>query len=150
MNRFFTFLLFILGVLTGCVDDELCIGTGTNIVKVKIFDYLDPNTPLAITFIGIEASVDPENLPAYADSTLTSINLTIDPNVEQTMFIFSTADRTDTLHTLYSILPRLISPTCGPEFLFNNLIVEEHTFDSLVVVETLIDSDVETNIQLYY
>jgi len=137
-------------MLTGCVDDELCVGTGTNIVKVKIFDYLDPETPLAVTFTSIEVSGDPENFPAYADSTLASLNLTIDPNTEQTRFIFKTADRTDTLITLYTILPKLISPTCGPEFLFIDLIINEHSFDSLVVIETHIDKEVETNIQLYY
>ena len=150
MKIFFPILLFLLALASGCVDDELCVGDGTNIIKVKIYDYQAPSTALAVTFDGIEASGDPEKFPSYADSTLSAINLTIDPNSDQTTFIFRTATRTDTLNTQYSVLPRLISPACGLEFLFGNLIINDHSFDSLVVVESRIENEIETNIQIYY
>lgn len=150
MKRFIPFLLFVLTLASGCVDDELCVGDGTNIIKVKIYDYQAPSTAFPVTFDGIEASGDPENFPSYADSTLAAINLTIDPNSDQTTFIFRTATRSDTLHTQYSVVPRLISPACGLEFLFSNLVINDHSFDSLVVVESRIENEIETNIRLYY
>jgi len=149
MNRI-VYVILVLILISGCVDDELCIGTGTNIVKLKIFDFSDPTTPLSVTFIGIEVIGDPESFPSYADSTLSAIDLTLDPNNENTTFILLTASRVDTLDLQYLIRPKLISPACGPEFTFNQLEVIEYTFDSLYLQEPSIEREVETNIRIYY
>jgi len=148
MNRIF--IIYILLLFASCVDDELCVGEGTNIVKVKIFDINDPTTPLAVTFDGIDVSGDPEVFPTYADSTLSAINLTVDPNEIYTRYILHTSTRSDTLEIGYAVQPKLISPTCGPELLFSQLEVIRHSLDSLYIEESQIEREVETNIRIYY
>ena len=148
-NKFLPILLSIL-LLSACIDDELCVGKGTNIVKIKFFDFEDPATTFAVTFDSIGASGNPESFPWYSDSTLTEINLTVDPNENFTRFVLFTTERTDTLDLSYDSQTRLISPTCGPEEIFSELGVVNYTFDSLVLDESLFEKEVETNIRIYY
>ncbi len=149
MNKVLPILLSIL-LLSACIDDELCIGKGTNIVKVKFFDLEDPATAVAITFDSIGVSGNPRSFPSYSDSTLSAINLTVDPNELFTRFVLFTTERIDTLDLTYDSQSRLISPTCGPEKIFSELDVINYTFDSLVLDESLFEFEVETNIRIYY
>ena len=148
MNR--NFILYFILLFSSCVDDELCIGEGTNVVKVKIYDINDPTTLLAITFDGIDVSGDPEAFPTYADSTLSAMNLTVDPNELETTYIIHTASGSDTLKLGYYIQSRLMSPTCGPELLFSQLEIIHHSLDSIYLEEPQIKRETETNIRIYY
>jgi hypothetical protein len=143
-------IIFSLFLLSACVDDELCIGTGTNIVKVKLFEFEDPLNPISVTFDSIGVSGNPEFFPSYNDSTISTINLTIDPNETFTRFVFFTTDSSDTLELTYVIKTRLISPSCGPELLYSDLEVIHYTFDSLILDESVIEREIETNIRIYY
>ena len=148
MNR--NFILYFILLFSSCVDDELCIGEGTNVVKVKIYDINDPTTLLAVIFDGIDVSGDPEAFPSYADSTLSAMNLTVDPNELETTYILHTASRSDTLKLGYYIQSKLISPACGPELLFSQLEIIQHSLDSIYLEEPQIKRETETNIRIYY
>ena len=148
MNRIF--ILYLLLLFSSCVDDELCVGEGTNIIKVKFYDINDPTTQLAVTLDEIEVSGDPEAFPVYADSTLSAMNLTIDPNELETTYIIHTATRSDTLKLGYYIQSKLISPACGPELLFSQLEVIQYSLDSIYLEESQIKRETETNIRIYY
>ena len=143
-------LIFLLFLLSACVDDELCIGTSTNIVKVKLFEFEDPLNSIEITFDSIGVSGDPGFFPSYNDSTLSAINLTVDPNESFTRFVFFTSVSTDTLELTYRIKTRLISPACGPELIYSELDVFHYSFDSLILDESQIEREIETNIRIYY
>lgn len=139
----------VLFCLFGCVDDELCVGTGTNFVQAQFRDFTT-NELRTVTFTDITASGMPEEFPSYADSSLTSIAMSLDPNRSETTYYFTTADRKDTLTLGYSVVPRMISPACGPEFTFRQLVLLNHTFDSVAVVESTIDPEVTNNLNIYY
>ncbi|MCZ6900644.1 MAG: DUF6452 family protein [Bacteroidetes bacterium] len=142
-----------------CVNDELCIGEGTNTIKLSFFEYeVNPDTPVSITFDSIEVSGNPENYPSFEDTTASVISLSSDPERLRTGFIFyakneidtTAAGRIDTLVVTYERTSRLISPTCGPEFIFSGLETISYSFDSLELVETNFSRDIETNIKIYY
>ena len=105
---------------------------------------------MAITFDSIGVSGYPLSFPSYSDSTLSAINLTVDPNELFTRFVLFTTESIDTLDLTYDSQTRLISPTCGPEQLFSELDVTNYTFDSLVLDESLIELEIETNIRIFY
>jgi len=138
------------GIIMGCVDDEFCIGVGSNMMKVNFIESGSiPETEKSITFDSIWVSGNPENYPSYADSTASDLLLSIDPDTAWTRFIFFADSTTDTLDLDYNIIPRLISPTCGPENVFSSLNTSYHTFDSVAVVNELLSRDVDSNLKIY-
>ena len=144
------YLFIFLLICSSCVDDEICVASKSNVVKIDFYDANEPTTPLAVTFLDILPSGFPEAFPDYTDSTLTSIDLTVDPNESTTVFIMETLERKDTLTLSYDIVPYLLSPTCGPQLSFLDLTVPNDTFDSLTLVNTQFLEGAETNINIYY
>ena len=146
-----TTVLFLMIMAAACVNDELCTGEGTNEIKLRFIESgSDPEAPISITFDSIGVSGEPPAYPSYADTTLSVLELEVDPDSTTTRFIFITADRTDTLDLGYRVTPSFISVQCGPELLFSELDTLKHTFDSLVIVQTLFDKEVDSNIKIYY
>ena len=145
------FIFFLLVLSAACVPDELCVGKGTNEMKIGFYDYeAGGDSPISITFDSILVSGEPENYPSFADSTASFLGLTVDPDTAWTKFIFATASRTDTLEVKYKITGSLISVQCGPELLFSELDTLYNTFDSLVIEQDIFDAEVETNLKIYY
>jgi hypothetical protein len=144
-------VLFIVVMAVACTNDELCIGKGTNEIKLSFVESgSNPEAESLITFDSIGVSGEPIAYPSFADTTLAALNLQVDPDSTETRFVFITSDRTDTLDLTYRVVPSFISVQCGPELLFSKLDTLNHTFDSLVIVQDIFDSEVETNIKIYY
>ena len=145
-------ILFILAFTTiACTNDELCVGNGTNELKISFIESgSDPESPESIAFDSIGVSGEPIDYPSFADTTLSEIALTVDPDSLITRFVFYTTDRTDTLDVSYKITSSLISVQCGPELLYSKLDTIYHTYDSLVIVQNLFDTEVDTNLKIYY
>jgi len=138
------------GIFVGCVDDEFCVGVGTNMMEVKFIESgSDPEAAKSITFDSIWVSGSPENYSSYADTTASDLLLSIDPDTAWTRFVFFADSTADTLDLDYIIIPRLISPTCGPENVFSGLNTSYHTFDSVAVVNELLSRDVDSNLKIY-
>ena len=143
--------LVIIAALASCVDDELCIGDGTNVMKVQFIDVDSiPEQSTEITLDSLVVSGTPVNYPAYADTTLSALELEIDPDSTVSLFIFYSPTRIDSLEVTYVVLPRLISPECGPEKLFSELTASRYTFDSVAIEESLLRREVENNVKIYY
>jgi len=144
-------VLFIVILVAACTNDELCIGKGINEIKLSFVESgSDPESVISITFDSIGVSGNPVAYPSYADTTLSVLTLEVDPDSTVTRFVFITSDRTDTLDLSYRVRPSFISVQCGPELLFSKLDTLGHTFDSLVIVQDIFDSEIDTNIKIYY
>ena len=150
MHRLIKTILF-LTLITACVNDELCVGNGTNEIQLKFVEYdSDPESVISITFDSIGVSGEPLAYPTFSDSTAFEIGLTVDPDSTWTRFVFITPTRTDTLDVNYFVTPSLISVQCGPELLYSKLDTLYNTFDSLAIIQETFDREVETNIKIYY
>lgn len=148
-NILFGIVLITLG--TACVNDELCVGTSTGLIKLSFVESgSSPESAISITFDSIGVSGMPENYPSYADTTLSKVGLIVDPDSTLTRFVFITQNRTDTLDITYTVVPSLISINCGPELIYSRLDTVSFTFDSLVIESDIFDLEVDTNLKIYY
>lgn len=126
-------LLFFLG-LSACEDEASCISSNTNNLTIGLFkiDTVDGN--VADTFRNLSVkTADGEIL--FANDTLTSFTLPLNPSANQVSFILQQDTIMDTLQFNYDREQQLISPECGVDQRYYNLAVTQQTFDSIRVQE---------------
>lgn len=140
--------MLLASLLTGCFDDGDCTTTTTDLLLIDFRKYesneVDTVEIKGITIEGIDSIF-------HVNDTTTSITLPLDPNVTSLTVNFSFELVAHELILDYEAVPKLISPECGVEVTFTNIIADEtkNDFDSVAVRSSTLDEEITTNIVIY-
>lgn len=144
-------LISILSVclLTACSDIENCdTNDDLSFMTVRFFDK-ETKVSKQMGFT-ITADNSPYTFVPFEDST--GISLALDPNSDQTTFHFDslgTSVRYDLIMS-YDLQVSIFDPKCDPSLTFINLDTVSQTFDSTVVVGTVTNRQLSTNVEIYF
>lgn len=133
--------------MLSCLDDADCTVDSTNIV---IIDFKKKSSLEADT-LQIE-SVVLENTDSvfYKAEDRTAIAIPINAGATSFPIEITLDDGVILGLTLeYQVVPRLISEDCGIEFKIEQLTVGDHNFDSVAVINALLEQEITTNIEVY-
>lgn len=150
MNRFFHLFLLLIGLVTlfSCADDAVCINNNTSLVKIRFKNFDGVSEDVIIN--SLTAVENNALYPQYTQDTTSSVVISLNPREPVTTLEFIIQDTLRTLELSYTLLPQFISPECGMYISFSNLGVTSHSFDSLVLVQPIIDEQVNTNIEIIH
>ncbi len=139
-------LLILVGLLSSCFDDGDCTTTKTDVILVN-FKKLETkkDTIINIQSITLTGSDSVFNVM----DTTSSIALPLDPNVTSLKINFVIDTDQHELSVEYMTTPRLISPDCGVELSFTDIVVNNHDFDSVAVLSSFLDQQTSPNIVIY-
>ena len=146
--------LFLLFVVTSCLNQANCWITATNVVKINL--RKSDNSAAEITFNSISVSGTPLTFtPAKAVSVL---NLPVDPNANETTFLFSydtvvegvTINKSDTLTLHYINEIKLISEECGAFQYQRDLEIVSTDFTKTKLLNTSLLTTVASNLEIYF
>lgn len=140
--------MLLVSLMTGCFEDGDCTTTTTDLLKIDFRKYesneVDTVEIIGITMVGTDSVF-------YPLAAATSITLPLDPNVTSLTMNFDFELVTHELVLDYAAVPKLISPDCGVEVTFMNVIADEtkNDFDSVAVRSSTLDEEITTNIVIY-
>ncbi len=139
-------LLILAVLLSSCFDDGDCTTTKTSLILIN-FKKLETKKD---TIVNIQSIVLTGSDSTFnVQDTTSSIVLPLDPDVVSLKINFVIDTDQHELSLEYMTTPRLISPDCGVELNFTDIIVNSHDFDSVAVVSTLLDQQITSNIVIY-
>lgn len=132
--------------LISCGDEPTCVDTDTSIIKI---DFLDEDGKAKNIIINSLSAIGNEDgFPEFNNDTTSSISLPLNPGAPNTTFILYQPTKTDTIGLAYDVVAKLISPECGLDASFSKLDTSFTTFTKLVIIESIIDEAVTTNIEI--
>jgi len=139
-------LLILIGLLSSCFDDADCISTTTDVLSISFRKYetneVDTVEIVGITLAGADSVFNPKD-------TTTFIILPLDPNVSSISMSFSFETVQHELQLDYTTTPRLISPDCGVELLYDNLTINNYDFDSVAVKTRSLNEEIIPHLVIY-
>ena len=144
------FILLLLG-LAACENEESCVTSNSNLVKVNFY-RIDDTTALNLdnTFFRRVTGVFADNGQSTVVSDTIFEGLFLDPTDTTASFIFTFADGSQrTIAFRYDREQSLISPECGPDQQYFNLDTISHTFDSLRIANREVGKFDGANIEIF-
>ncbi|UXP32896.1 DUF6452 family protein [Reichenbachiella agarivorans] len=143
-----TFQLMPLLWVISCADDPDCDQElPYDAVHVGFYDYDSlTKTELKFDLVATEGS---DSLFYDRSDTLAVFKLNLNPSVDSVTYLFVTGVTIDSLKLKYSRKLEWLSEKCGPTMSYDRLEIVEHTFDSVSLVQPLIDLSVDENIKIY-
>ncbi len=154
IKNFIFLLLFTLGLIVGvsCEKDGDCASIFISIVKVRFFFDTGDLMTRKLRFDSVYALGNDSIF--YKEINRSLYELPVNVFADTTAFIFAGGDpqdstRIDTVTISYNKIENIVSPLCGVEQRFFDLLVTFTTFDSLVVVEDSLLLINEENIQIF-
>ena len=159
MKRFFPFIGLL--ILSSCFDQNDCVVSATNLVRVDLVTLAGVAHPTS--FI----TVRQDSLGPFQDSTrhftayektvtpISALVLPLNPIDKLTYYTFTTSElKTYHLTLSYTTYVRVISNDCGAFLYYENLDVVPQgggrDFDSTRVISPQLFQSVKTNIKLFY
>lgn len=141
--RLFLFLMLLNGA---CLDEPDCFGLNNNIVGFTFKNVADGSAS-TITFTGIRALGADSIFVASANKVFLPLNYFNDT----TTFVFTQAERSDTIKMKYSSKAQFVSPDCGERYVLSGLDTVMVTFDSIrIITRTPVPALTVTNtIEIY-
>jgi hypothetical protein len=140
-------LLFLCFAVQSCADEPTCLNSYTSLIKIKFVDEDGAAQPIIIkSLTALEANMD--IYPEYTNDTTSSVNINLNPNEAITTLVFEQESSVDTLILTYALIPEFISSDCGLFIQFNDLDTISTTFDTLKIIQPIIDDEVDTNIEI--
>lgn len=118
-------VLLLIFLFAGCLNEPDCLITSTNLVKINF--KRDAKTAREITFTKINVTGLTKNF--YAGQKVTSVQLPVDPNADESVFEFYFEGRKDTILFSYKKRTEVISVACGAFTNYSDLSVSESTFE---------------------
>jgi len=154
IKNFIFFLLFTLGLIVGasCEQDGDCASIFISDVKVRFFFDTGDLMTRKLRFDSVYALGNDSIF--YKEINRSLYELPVNPFADTTAFIFAGGDpqdstRIDTVTISYNKIENIVSPLCGVEQRFFDLLVTFTTFDSLVLVKDSLLLINEENIQIF-
>ncbi len=141
------FLIFSLGLFLSCNDIENCdTNDEQDFMVLRFFDLATQSTK-KVGFT-ITASDSPYQFVPFDDST--GIGLPLNPNTDQTSFLFTSDTSIFELVISYDLQLSLFDDACDPSFVFSNLDTVSYTFDSLSIPGTITNRQLDTNVEVFF
>lgn len=154
-------LLIILSVwiVAGCNDIENCdTNEDQDAMIVRFFDFetkqpknvgfeiVSDNPPVTFV-IAIESVVNGETVILTETDVLV---LPLNPDSNEITYTFNSDTSSHTLTMSYTPEITIFDPKCEPSLTFVNLDTVRQTFDSTVVVGTVTNRQLSTNVEIYF
>lgn len=142
-------LLFIIGVLAfaACNDIENCETDDALDFMIVRFYNKQTKRPVKVGFT-ISASNSPYQFVPFTDST--GVGLPLDPNQNEVTFLFDSTTTQYELVMSYEVEASIFDPDCEPSLTYVELDTVRQTFDSTVVVGTVTNRQLNTNVEIYF
>jgi hypothetical protein len=144
--RSFFIILSGLLVLSSCGDEPTCVDRDTSLVKIDFVG--EDGLEKAIIINSLSAIGENDGFPEYQDDTLSTLILPLNPGARSTTFILNQPTSIDTIGLSYDVVAQLISPECGLDAAFSKLDTTRITFPAAVIISSLINEQIETNIEI--
>ncbi len=140
-------IIFIGLSILSCQDIENC-GTDDNFdfMIVRFFD-LESQSAKKVGFIIGSGNTAFSNI--YSEDS-TAIVLPLDPVDTTTSFFFISDTSNHELIVRHDVEFSIFDPQCDPSITFLNLDTLQQTFDSTVVVGTVTNRQLDTNVEVYF
>ncbi|MBU2915323.1 MULTISPECIES: DUF6452 family protein [Reichenbachiella] len=151
MKNFVLFSVVILGslfFLMACQNEPECdLERPYDEINMGFYDFetLEIDT-LRYDLIGTAGS---DSLLYTSADTLSVFTFPLNPSADTLAYYFVTGVSIDTIQLKYDRKLEWLSERCGPFFKYQNLKIVYHTFDSVSVIQSTIDSSIDENIQVY-
>jgi hypothetical protein len=133
-------------LVTGCLNEPDCIITSTNLVKIHF--KKDSKTAREITFDKINVSGLTKDF--YAGQKVTSVQLPVDPEANESTFVFYFENSIDTVRLTYSKQSQVISVACGAFTNYSDLFAPKSTFDSLRITNNRLLINATSNFEVFF
>lgn len=146
VNRYAWFV-FLLLIMTGCLDEPDCYLLNNNIIGISFKKIEDSRADtVAITRFG---TLEPPLLFSN-DTTLTRIYLPLNYFQDETAYFFEDSEGPQILRLGYVSQAQFVSEDCGEKFVLSTLRVLEHSFDSVrLVTDTPTREGSAINIEIF-
>jgi len=138
--------MLIFGLISSCGDIPTCLDVETSLVKINFID--DSGAEKPITLRSLTAIGNEMGFPEYENTTLSNLQLSLNPALTSTTFILEQETVTDTLALTYEVVARLISPECGLDAAFDKLDTAFTSYNQLRIVNKSIHKEVTVNIEI--
>ena len=144
-TKYFLLNLFLI-IAVSCGDQPTCVDKNSSTVKISFID--SDGDAKTITLLGLRAVNNEMGFPDYADTTVSSLSLPLNPGANMTTFLLDQEDKTDTLGLSYDVVSELISPECGLRAAYSKLDTTATSFTALEIVSRIIHDEITTNIEI--
>lgn len=131
--------------MTGCLDEQDCIITSTNLVKINF--KIDSKTARVISFTKINVSGLTRDF--YSGASVSSVELPVSPDDNEATFTFEFEGRTETIHLTYSRQSEVISPSCGAFTNYSGLSVPESSFELFTLTNRQLVINAASNLEVF-
>ncbi len=132
-------------LVTGCLNDQDCLITSTNLVKIQFKSLKNKNKNIKLD------SVEVSGLGYFyptADST-SNLALPVSPEMNDATFIFYYYNTAPVITVGYSTQAEVISAKCGAFTNYIDLRVNATTFDSLSVINDQLRINQNVNLEIF-
>lgn len=144
-------MIFSFVFLTSCFDKGDCLITSTNLVKITLQKKQD-GSPKTVIFLKVQEMHNLDTVDFVPDTIgVTTLQLPLNPNLQETSFFFLTKDSLPYHLTLgYNTYTRIISADCGAYLYYNKLSVKDTNFDSTKVIFPQLLNSVNKNLEVFF
>ena len=139
--------------LVACAPEEVCITDNTTLIEVGFYKELFAGTDSAMMeedtiIVNSITAFNTDSIFVLAD-TITAVSLPVNTGTNETTYVFELPTSNQSLQFSYQVFTRFVSEDCGLEVIIDSLQVGQTTFDSVVVTQRLLNSDIENNVEVY-
>lgn len=147
-SSLFVFSILYLLVFTSCDDDPDCdLELPHDEIELVFYNIEDlTQTNYKFELIGALGS---DSIYYDNEDSLSNYPMEINPTADDIAFVFLTGISRDTLRLRYNRNLEWVSGKCGPFMEYDELEIVYSTFDSISLINNVIDESVSENIQVY-
>jgi hypothetical protein len=132
-------------LLTGCLNEPDCIITSTNLVKINFKKDSKTTRPIVVTKINVSGVTK----DFYTGETVSSVQLPVNPDADESTFTFVFEGRTETLQLSYTKTTKVISLDCGAFTNYGDLAISESTFELYKITNNQLLINATTNLDIF-
>jgi hypothetical protein len=136
-----------------CAPEEVCITDNTTLIEVGFYKELFAGTDSAMmeqdTLIVNRITALGTDSIFVTSVSLSEVSLPVNTGSNETTYIFELPSGDQTLQFSYQVFTRFVSEECGLEVIIDSLQVGQTSFDSVVVTQRLLNTDIENNVEVY-
>jgi len=146
-HKFFISILCISCTVWSCEDRLVCeVEQSFDKIQVRFYDKESlAETKYKFDFIRGEGT---DSIFFEGDS-LSLYNLALNPESNRSVYLFTDGLDEFSLDINYDAQVSVISERCGPDIAFDLMSLADTTFDSVVLVNTIVDISTSHNIEVY-
>ena len=138
-------IISLIFLLTGCLDEQDCIITSTNLVKINF--KIDSKTARVISFTKINVSGLTKDF--YSGASVSSVQLPVSPDDNEATFTFEFEGRTETMHLTYTRQSEVVSTSCGAFTNYSGLSVSESSFELFTLTNRQLVINAASNLEVF-